>query len=260
MIMNYTYAQNYINWLTNGFSQTAISNSTVRLTTPFLNRNNDHVEVYITNNGNDEYLVSDMGETLDELDMSGININSSERRQRIFQSILNSHELKLGNEKEILAVTNYENMPSHIHMLTQGMIKISDLFYLSQPNVQSLFIDDVQLFLDNHEIRYIPDITLTGKSKFRTNYDFAIPKSKHRPERIIKVVNHLNRTQAQSIMFLWMDTKEERDLRGSASDLYVFTNDTGDNISMKSVDAMNEYGIKTVTWDKADDYIEELAS
>lgn len=41
------------------------------------------------------------------------------------------------------------------YMLAQSMMKVSDMFYLSKPNVQSIFLDDVQGFLDLDDIRYL---------------------------------------------------------------------------------------------------------
>lgn len=43
-----------------------------------------------------------------------------------------------------------------------------------------------------------------------SNYDFGIGKSNVAPERIIKVINNFDTTQAKNIIFSWTDTVEER--------------------------------------------------
>ena len=63
-------------------------------------------------------------------------------------------------------------------MLTQCMIKISDMFYTSKNNVQSLFIEDVQAYLDEKDIRYSQNIAFPGISGLPTTYDFLIPNQK----------------------------------------------------------------------------------
>lgn len=108
------------------------------------------------------------------------------------------------------------------HMLAQCIQKIGDLFYLAQPNIKSLFLEDIQSYLDINDIRYIPDASFIGKSKLPTSYDFAIPKSKKAPQRIIKVVNTLTIDYTRSILFTWGDISEARK---DSSTLYTFIQD-----------------------------------
>jgi len=137
------------------------------------------------------------------------------------------------------------------------MIKISDLFILSRSNVQSLFIEDVQNYLDKNNIRYIENISFVGSSTFATNYDFAITKSKNAPERIIKVVNNLEYKEAQAILFAWNDVKGQRN---ENSRLYTFIHDTDKKISEKAVNLLVHCNTFPVLWSKKDNYINELAA
>lgn len=141
-------------------------------------------------------------------------------------------------------------------MLSQCMIKVSDLFYTAKNTVQSLFLEDVQLYLDEKDIRYTPNVSFSGKSGLSTNYDFAIPKSKNAPERIIKVVNNIDQTQANSILFLWDDTRQER---AEESRLYVFLQDKDKKISRSMITSMENYNVVPVVWSMRDKYVADLA-
>lgn len=140
-------------------------------------------------------------------------------------------------------------------MLAQCMVKVSDMFYLSRSNVQSVFLEDVQKFFDAHDVRYIDNICLTGKSKLTTHYDFAIARSKNSAERFIKVVNNMDLNAARNIIFAWNDTK---DMRQHEAKLYTFIQNTDKKVSDDALGALKEYGINPALWTEKDKYISEL--
>ena len=122
-------------------------------------------------------------------------------------------------------------------------------------NVQSVFLEDVQKFFDAHDVRYIDNICLTGKSKLTTHYDFAIARSKNSAERFIKVVNNMDLNAARNIIFAWNDTK---DMRQHEAKLYTFIQNTDKKVSDDALGALKEYGINPALWTEKDKYISEL--
>lgn len=250
------FKNDYIGWLQENIDQYRISDNVFRLTLPFLDRHNDHIEVYITKNNND-YTISDDAFTINDLQLSGVNLFSSERRKTIFNQIIKSHGVSLTSDNALYVTAKRSELPLKKHLLIQCIQKISDLFYLSKPNVKSLFLEDVQTFLDNNDIRYISEVSFIGKSKLPSNYDFAIPKSKKSPERIIKVVNSLTIEYAKSIMFTWNDIS---DVRTDNADLYTFIQDTDKKVSNDAITAFNEYGINPILWSARESYKEILAA
>lgn len=249
--------KNYIAWLNENIEQCQIKDGVYRITLPFLDRNNDYIEIYITSEDNGTYRLTDDGETLGELLFSGLDIFKSKRRTDIFNSIIASHGINRSECNELFTTCTKHDLPQKKHMLSQCMVKVSDLFYTVRQNVQSLFIEDVQQYLDTNEIRYMPSISFVGKSQLTTNYDFGIAKSKNAPERIIKVVNHLDRSKSESTIFLWDDTKEMR--KSSDSQLYVFIHDENKKVQQNAVTALKQYGIKVVLWSERDKYTKELS-
>ncbi|WP_341877633.1 DUF1829 domain-containing protein [Defluviitalea saccharophila] len=252
-----SYATLYLNWLKENIEEYKINNTAYRITTPFLDRNNDYTEVYLIKQANDDFILTDDGYTINELELSGFSIKSSEKRKNLMINILNSHGVKLGQDNDLFIKCSLSDMPLKKHMLIQCMIKVSDLFMLSRDNVKSIFLEDVQNYLECHNIRYIADVTFNGKSGLSSNYDFAIAKSKKSPERIIKVVNNLDTSYAKSIIFSWNDTL---DARKNISVLYAFINDDNKKVSHDALTALKQYEIKTVLWSKRANFVEELAS
>lgn len=252
--MDNNFKDNYIEWLYKNIDEFKISNNIYRITFPFLDRNNECTEIYIKILDN-KYILTDDGETIGELELSNFNIFSSQKRTEIFNHILLAHGVQRSNDNELFIECSKEELPQKKHMLSQCMIKVSDLFYTAKNTVQSLFIEDVQSYLDEKEIRYMPNVSFPGISGLITNYDFAIPKSKKAPERIIKVVNNIDQTQANSIMFLWSDTRQ---MRASDSSLYVFLQDTNKKISPTIITSMKNYNVTPVIWSLRTQYTKYL--
>lgn len=254
--MKNNFKNEYIEWLNKSIEQYQISDNIYRITFPYLNRNNDCTEIFIKIDG-DKYTITDDGETISELELSNFNLFSSQRRKDIFNQILLSHGVKKSESNELFIECSKDELPQKKHMLSQCMIKVSDLFYTAKNTVQSLFIEDVQVYLDEKDIRYTPDVSFPGISGLTTNYDFAIPKSKQAPERIIKVVNNIDQQLANSILFLWNDTSQAR--KDHLSTLYVFLQDNVKKIPSTVFTSMNNYNVIPVEWSKRDNYTSDLA-
>lgn len=255
--MKNKFKDGYFRWLYDNTVQATINDNISRLTLPYLDRNNDCTEIFIKQAGNG-YILTDDGETLGELSLSNFNLSSSKKRTDIFNRILLSHGINKSEDDELCVVCSKEDLYQKIHMLTQCMIKISDLFYTAKNNIQSLFIEDVQSYLDEKEIRYSQNVSFLGVSGLTTNYDFLIPKSKNAPERIVKVVNNIDQQQTNSILFLWNDTFQAR--RGNSSVLYVFLQDTVKKISSSITTAMNNYHVTPIMWSSREEFADILAA
>ena len=254
--MDINYKKIYIDWLYDNIDQYQIYKNVYRITFPYLDRNNDCIEIFIFMQEDGSYKLTDDGETISELELSGFNVFSSEKRKTIFNKILDSHGVSLSENNELLISCSREDLPLKKHMLSQCMIKISDLFYLSKPNIISLFNEEVREFLDTSSIRYMPDISFVGKSGLTTNYDFAIPKSSYAPERIIKVANNLDTSMAGNITFLWNDTKEARN---NESSLYVFIQDTDKKVNQAAITLLDNYNITPALWSNRNKFTGILA-
>lgn len=253
-MMENNFKDIYMKWLNSNIDEYRISENIYRITLPYLNRNNDCTEIFIKVDGND-YILTDDGETINELELSNFNLFSSQKRTDIFNRILLSHGIKKSNNNELYTICSRDELPQKKHMLSQCMIKVSDLFYTAKNTIQSLFLEDVQLYLDELDIRYTPDISFPGKSGLTTNYDFAIPKSKNAPARIIKVVNNIDQQQANNIIFLWEDTLQNRT---QDSVLYTFLHDTEKKVPTQVITTLKTYNVIPVLWSLRNKYVNDL--
>lgn len=252
-----TFSDIYVDWIKKNIQEQQINSNTFRVTTPFLDRNNDHIEVYVIKENDNSIIITDDGSTMNELELSGFTIEGSKKRKDALNTILNSHGVFYGNDNSLFVKTNLSNFPAKKHMLTQCMIKISDLFVLSQSSVKSFFLEDVRSFFEENNIRYTEGPSFVGKSKLINNYDFVIPHYKDIPERIIRVINDCRLDYAKSIIFSWEDIKE---LRANNPVLYTFINDENKKPSRDALQALREYDIKYILWNDREKYIDELSA
>jgi hypothetical protein len=226
----------------------------VEITTPYLDRHNDYLQIYARRN-NGGFLLTDDGYVLDDLEQTGCKLESG-KRQSLLRMTLNGFGVRL-EERRLEISASAENFAIRKHSLIQAMLAVNDLFYLASPTVASLFFEDVVAWLDLHEIRYTSKVKFTGKSGYDHLFDFVIPKSKSRPERIVQTINRPNRDTAQNLIMAWIDTK---DVRPPESQAYAFLNDAEHTPTQSVLDALRNYTVNPVLWSQREMSMMELAA
>jgi hypothetical protein len=229
-------------------------NEWVEITTPYLDRNNDYIQIYLKKM-NDGFFLTDDGSTISGLLEEGCTLESP-KRQKLLKMTLNGYGVTEENgQLQVKATT--DNFALKKHSLLQAILSVNDMFYLATPHVLSLFFEDVRTWLDLSDIRYSEQVSFIGQSTFARKFDFLIPKSPKAPERIIKAINNPIRNSADSIIMDWIDTK---DTRPAASKAYAFINDKERDVSSGIIEALNSYEIKPVLWGKREQVKLELAA
>jgi len=100
----------------------------VEITTPYLDRHNDYLQIYARRQGNG-FLLTDEGYIINDLEESGCKLESPKRRA-LLQMTLNGFGVQLvENRIETHATT--ESFAQRKHNLIQAMIGVNDIFYLS---------------------------------------------------------------------------------------------------------------------------------
>lgn len=244
----------YRDWLGSNITDKPVDNGWTEITTPFLDRHNDQIQIYVKLNSDGLFLTDD-GYTLIDLEQSGCQI-STPKRQSLLKTILNGFGVR--QERGALTIqATEENFPLRKHNLIQAILAVNDLFYLATSTVKSLFLEDVADWLDLHDIRYIPQTKLPGASGYDHMFDFAIPKSRKTPERLLRAVNDPARSKAENFAFAWYDTRETRPAGALA---YAVLNDDDRAVPRQTEEALKAYGINSIPWSGRDGFREALAS
>jgi hypothetical protein len=207
----------------------------IEITTPYLDRHNDYLQIYARRENNG-FLLTDDGYVIGDLRRSGCELESKKRKD-LLALTLNGFGVKLDGDN-LVAQASSDNFALRKHNLVQSMLAVNNLFYLAVPMVASLFLEDVTAWLELVEIRYTPKVKFTGKSGYDHLFDFVIPASKKQPERILQAINRPSRNTAQAVAFSWIDTKKVRPANSRA---YAFLNDSEHTLTGSVLEALENY-------------------
>jgi len=249
--------EKYVKWIKDNTAVHNIQDGTAcAISTPFLDRHNDHLEIYILQH-EQGYKLTDDGFTLNDLEISGMDVMSSPKREKIFKTILNGFGVKVGDDQALYVTATNSNIGQKKHYLIQAVLAVNDMFALSQENVYSMFKEDVELYFNMNDLRYSKDIKLTGKSGYDHNIDFLVSASADKPERLIKVINKPKKDYIFQAIFAFNDI---RDFRESPTSNFVVFNDSESQPSSDVISAMDNYQIKHIRWSQKELCVTEFAN
>lgn len=248
-----TLLDSYISWLRDKTTLRQV-NDWVEITTPYLDRHNDLLQIY-ANRSDSGYILTDDGYVIEDLEQSGCRLETP-KRQALLKMTLNGFGVQL-NEKRLEIRASSDNFALRKHNLLQAMLSVNDLFYLAEPMVATLFFEDVVSWLELNDIRYTPQVKFTGKTGYDHLFDFVIPKSRAKPERIIRAINRPSKDTAQALVFAWIDTRE---VRPAESVAYALLNDTDRSVSIDVIEALRSYEVDPIPWSKRDSVRLEFAA
>ena len=236
----------YLKWIKdNTVTKTVEEGKVCSISTPFLDRHNDHLDIYLLKT-NDNLKLTDNGYTIADLKMSGFEINTP-KRESILKTALNGFGVKMNGNDELYVDANPQNIGQKKHYLLQAILAVNDMFNLAQETVYSLFKEDVELYFKSNDIFFSKDIKLTGKSGFDHNIDFLIPASKNKPERLIKAINTAKKDTVLSSIMAFNDINQTRE---TPTKNFVVYNDLEKEVSKDVIGALDNYAVKHIPWSK----------
>lgn len=242
----------YVQWLREGLAVEAIDGA-CELTTPFLDRHNDHLQIYaVKRNGKIE--LSDDGYILADLRTSGLDLKTPKRKEAV-DTILAGFGVRMEGGR-LTTEASQRNLGHRIHTLVQAMLAVNDMFVMAQSRVASFFWEDVRTYLDDHDVRYSPRVKLSGRSGFDHAIDFLIPASRQKPERVVQAINSPTR---QTVGMCLFSVGDVRSGRRAPLEAYAFLNDRDREVGGDVLEAFEAYEVKPTLWSRREDYAEALA-
>ncbi|HJJ36431.1 MAG TPA: DUF1828 domain-containing protein [Methanocorpusculum sp.] len=182
------------------------------ITTPFLDRHNDWIQIYLKEITENKYVLTDGGYTLQDLANCGVAIET-ERRRNILLTNIAGFGVVLKNENELTIEATKSNYPQKKHNLIQAILAVNDMVNISTSSTMQLFSEDVKTWMRKNNVRFNEKMEVTGKSGLSHKFDIVIPPSLdgNYPERFIQPYNSLSYQQIRALAFDWCDIKDERD-------------------------------------------------
>ncbi len=220
------------------------------INTPFVDMFNDGIEVYVKKNG-DKYILSDDGITLKNLESNGVSINRSNTRKSLVEKVLLNFGINL-KDGELVTEASQKSFPQQKLNLLSAILELNDLSLFSKHTVTSVFKEEVETYLREKEIIFIPYFITKGSTGLEFSFDFLF--AGHKEEIVAKVFSNLNTSQLASFLFSWEDIKftrqkvSNKNLNGLA-----FVNDIDRVVKGEYIEALNHKGTKIFQWSKKDE-------
>jgi len=231
----------YLRWLKQEITLTELEGS-CQISTPFLDRHNDAIEIYVEKT-NGVLRLTDDGYTVRDLRAGDMEFKTEKRKAHL-AAILNGFGVKLTDD-EIFIEASSEDFPQKKHNLIQAILAVNDMFVMAEEHVLSLFKEDVALFLETHHIPAFSDFKLSGKSGFDHKFDFGLPKTIDKPQRVLQAINNLTKDNATSLAFAIGDI---RLVRTDPLGAIAMINDSNRFPSEDHMAALRIYEIEPVLW------------
>ena len=231
----------YLRWLRAEIEITELEGSCV-ISTPFLDRHNDAIEIYVEKK-NGGIRLTDDGCTIRDLRQGGMEFGTEKRKAHL-AAVLNGFGVKQEND-EIYAIGSQKDFPQKKHNLVQAIMAVNDMFVMAEGPVLSLFREDVALFLESSHIAVFSDFKLSGKSGLDHRFDFGLPKTKHKPERVLQAINNLTKDNAASLAFALADV---RSMRAEPMGALAMVNDAEHPADEEYLGVLRAYDVLPVFW------------
>lgn len=237
----------YYNWLE---EKTVIRKDEITgwsvISTPFTGLFNDSINIYAKKLSDGIIRLSDDGETIHNLELSGVNIGKSIKRKEILEAIKSNYGITIENN-EICIDSKIEEFVQNKHNFISAIIEISDLHVLATHKISSMFTEDVKNFLKEQGIISTPHFIIEGSTKLSFTFDFLI--ASYDKEIVLRTFNSLNNNNVPNFLFCWEDVKGPREsLSGKELKGLVFVNDEISNPKKEFLDAIKSKGADYILW------------
>ena len=215
------------------------------ISTPFTDVFNDTIEIYARKQ-NGKIILSDDGQTMRNLDLSGVEISRSPNRKDMLERILLNYGVHLEN-KELVAEANESTFPQKKLNLLSAISEANDLYVIAKHAVASLFREDVKTYLDEREFVYTPYFISKGSTGLEFTFDFQI--AYRQTELLIKAFNSMNKLNLPHFLFTWEDVKQAREKQSEKKviGLAVINNEERE-VKGEYLEALQSKGAEFILW------------
>lgn len=176
----------YWKWMRDRTILKAVSDGWTEVNTPFLDRHNDGLQLYVKKIG-DRVEITDDGHAIEDLRRSGCKI-STNKQKALLDTILNSASISL-EDGSFRMVTSVSDFPSRKNDFITAMQDVDDLFMTSRTNVYTLFADEVATWIDSQDVPHSRNVKIMGEGGISYALDFLFPKYRGMPEYAMQAIN-----------------------------------------------------------------------
>ena len=226
------FIDTYIRWLRENLRVQEIGDAVV-ISTPFLDRHNDEIELFLEKQNGSLHLTDD-GYTIRDLRVGGVDLLKGTRHQHLLK-IISAYGVHLdGDQLSVKATAG--DFAQKKHNLLQAILAVDDLHVTAKEEVLQFFREDVEDLLRTQDLPLFRDMKLSGKSGLDHHFDIGFPSLGRLPERVLRAINTLRRDTAMSMAF---SVEDVRNVRGrDALGAFAVINDAENQPATEPLEAL----------------------
>ncbi|MBQ4513639.1 MAG: DUF1828 domain-containing protein [Anaerolineaceae bacterium] len=228
----------YTSWLNSKISVEKYG-EVYEMTTPFLDRFNDYLQIYVIPEKSGELTLTDGGYIIDNLLSSGVSLKQGSKKLNKIYQIIKNFGLNLNGEK-ITVTAKESQFAQKKHSMVQAMLAIDELYETEPRAEKDFFSDDVKTYFDNNNIYYSDGVSFEGKSGSTATYDLLFQRNRNHPERLCNIVSRMTESSRNMMIFNWLDIAP---VRKHDSMLIIILNDSIQEVQQRDIDALESYNI-----------------
>lgn len=241
--MEEDFVEIYSNWLKKNTFQEKVGTDIWKITTPFLDRHNDFIQIYIKKIGKDRYCLTDDSYVVSDLKASGFEFTTPKRID-LFNSIVRGYGVKYDEEKqELSAEVDLDEIGQRKNDFLQCLFEVSDMFDLVID--MSPFSQIVKKYFDENEVRYSENQRVRGEH-YEVRFDFGVVviKDHLRIQNYITTVNNAGyRAKIESILWSFTEIRRVENYQG----LLLF-NDEVAELPNRYNKPLEELKVEPISW------------
>lgn len=205
------YIDTFIDWYKSKITYNELQQAT-QIISPYLNHINDRIAIYVQMLDNGHIRLSDDGQTLNELDMAGLDINTPTRK-KILDEILINFGVQLNDTELTVTTPNIKAFPQQKHNLLEAIRHIYDLMFTQTSHTISLFKEEVLNFFYEHNFGGSISPQFQGVSSITHYIDYNLGATKNRPNILMKFQNNPDYSSVTDQVFVANDLEQNSQLK-----------------------------------------------
>ena len=172
-------------------------NQYIRIQTPFLYPDGDVIDIFYRAEG-DTVTLTDLGETLRWLRMQTVTQRKSPRQRQLIADICLNHNIELYRGMLTTRVRRSEDLAGAVMRLSQGILRVSDLWFTFRNKVGESIVDEVEDLLQEHQIAFERSPRVSGRSATVWRPDFQIRRKEH--SALVRVLSTGSRAATRDLV------------------------------------------------------------
>jgi len=242
----------YTKWIRDNTILRTVSSGWTEINTPFLDRHNDGIQIYVRKIG-DKLELTDDGYTLSDLEISGCELRT-DRQRSFLNKILNSNDITNREGKLSMTFGSREFPARKLEFIT-ALQQIGDLYITSRNNVYSLFSDEVALWFESKNRYPIRYHSVSGIDGAKYNIDFIFPKKgRDSLETALQAIGNPDRNVVSYHTLMKRELTRDIDIY-----LILRDEDIGDRKFREMQSIAKTGDVELIRWSEKDDYIDTFA-